>query len=293
MSDANNQKTVEDQMKKSIASDRARVQLGKISKFGLMEMSRQRLRPSLSEHTKILCPRCHGTGKIRTIASISLAVMRKIEETVLNKNLAAIQVFAPVDLAAFLTNERRKELLELEKRNKLKIIIIPDQYIDTPDFEIKEINRNDHNYNLKEPSYSLIPEPPIPDLNNEEQEQIEEPVVHFSYSTPKHNKELDNKNGLLKKVWSYFLKNNSSTTNITSDKKYSHKNHRDSSHNSKHQKKKTDKSKYKYKEYHEHNLKNESLDHNPLANDAVIENQNKDKLPPGKQSHSHKKRSAS
>ncbi|MGM7373824.1 ribonuclease E/G, partial [Acinetobacter baumannii] len=115
MTKERNQRMVEAKLREATQSDRARIQFGQLSRFGLMEMSRQRLRPSLEEATGYVCPRCHGTGMVRDLRSLSLSIMRKVEEIALRERHGEVQVEVPVEIAAFLLNEKRHSLVYLEQ----------------------------------------------------------------------------------------------------------------------------------------------------------------------------------
>ncbi len=136
MTPAKNQRMVEDRMRECLEIDRARVQIGRISRFGLLEMSRQRLRPSLGETSGVVCPRCNGQGVIRDIESISLAILRLIEEEALKERTAEVRAHVPLHVAAFLLNEKRVSLLKIELRSKVRIFVIPDEHFETPNFEV-------------------------------------------------------------------------------------------------------------------------------------------------------------
>ncbi|MCK4710861.1 MAG: ribonuclease E/G, partial [Gammaproteobacteria bacterium] len=122
-----------------VYEDRARVQIGRISRFGLMEMSRQRLRPSIGESSQIVCPRCSGQGTIRDIESLSLSVLRLLEEDALKENTGRIVAKLPVECATYLLNEKRQKLAEIEDRNKVHCVIVPDPNLETPHFEIERV----------------------------------------------------------------------------------------------------------------------------------------------------------
>lgn len=139
MLNVENQKAVESCLREAVRKDRARVQIGRISRFGLLEMSRQRLRSSLGESSLITCPRCNGIGKIRDIESLSLAVLRLIEEEAVREKISEIHSQLPVDIATFLSNEKRSMLSEIEKRHSVRIVIIPNTMLESPQFEIKGI----------------------------------------------------------------------------------------------------------------------------------------------------------
>ena len=139
MTPPKHQRMVEDRLRDALAMDRARIQIGRISKFGLLELSRQRLRPSLEEATGLVCPRCNGTGVIRDVRSLSLSIMRVIEEEVLKDRTAQINAVVPVSVATFLLNEKRKTLADLEARSKVRIVILPNPHLDTPHYEVTRL----------------------------------------------------------------------------------------------------------------------------------------------------------
>lgn len=138
-----NQRAVEAQLKKALQTDRARVQIGHISRFGLLEMSRQRLRSSISEANYKTCPRCEGMGTIRNVVSSSLNLLRIIEDQALKENTEAIQVILPLDMATYLLNEKRYELNQLESRLSSRIIIIPSDKLASPHFQIKRLRSDE------------------------------------------------------------------------------------------------------------------------------------------------------
>ncbi len=138
-----NQREVESRLRRAVYDDRARVQIGRISRFGLLEMSRQRLRPSLGESSQIVCPRCSGQGTIRDIESLSLAVLRLLEEEALKENTGRILARLPVECATYLLNEKRSKIAGIEQRNEVHCVIIPDPNLETPHFEIERVRDND------------------------------------------------------------------------------------------------------------------------------------------------------
>jgi len=155
MESTKNQREIENRLKDALRHDRARVQMGKISRFGLMELSRQRLRPSLSEGSHVTCPRCNGTGHIRDIDSSALQVLRIIEEESMKENSAAIHVQIPVEVAAFLLNEKRGEILKIENRHRVSIIVIPNKHLDTPHYKLERIKHDDPRLEESQASYTL------------------------------------------------------------------------------------------------------------------------------------------
>ncbi|WP_150303953.1 ribonuclease E [Pseudomonas saliphila] len=155
MSPAKNQRAVEERVRESLEADRARVQVGRISRFGLLEMSRQRLRPSLGETSGIVCPRCNGRGTIRDVESLSLSVLRLIEEEALKDRTAEVRAHVPIAVATFLLNEKREALALTEARNKVRVLILPSEEMETPHFEVQRL-RDDHESVLNgETSYTM------------------------------------------------------------------------------------------------------------------------------------------
>lgn len=136
MNDPRHQKDVEKRLIEATRHDRARVQFSEISKFGLMQMSRQRLRPSLEESTGYICPRCHGNGMIRDLRSLSLSIMRQIEQIALKERMGEIQAEVPTDIAAFLLNEKRESLVYLEQDSGARITILPHAHLESPNFSL-------------------------------------------------------------------------------------------------------------------------------------------------------------
>jgi len=143
MNSSKNQREVEKAMQEACEIDRARVQVGRLSRFGLLEMSRQRLRPSLSEHTQIACPRCEGRGQIRSVESLALAALRLIEEECMKDRTGRVIAQLPVDVATFLLNEKRGVIAELESRYMVVVTLVPNETLETPKYEILRV-RTDH-----------------------------------------------------------------------------------------------------------------------------------------------------
>ncbi|MDR5905441.1 ribonuclease E [Franzmannia qiaohouensis] len=143
MSPARNQREVENRMRDALKLDRARVQIGRISRFGLMEMSRQRLRPSLGETSGVVCPRCDGQGTIRDVRSMSLSIMRLIEEEAMKERSAQIRAILPVPVATYLLNEKRSVLAEIERRQGVQVVLLPSPDMDTPHYDVQRL-RDDH-----------------------------------------------------------------------------------------------------------------------------------------------------
>lgn len=156
MTPVRHQREVENRLRDAVHHDRARVQLGRISRFGLMEMSRQRLRPSLEESAAHICPRCHGQGTIRSTESLALSILRLMEEEAIKENTSQIEAIVPVDVAAFLLNEKRKAIRITEQRHDVEVYVIPDAHMMTPDYRVIRHRSDDE---ISESSYKRIEQP--------------------------------------------------------------------------------------------------------------------------------------
>lgn len=143
MSPIKNQREVENRMRDALKIDRARVQIGRISRFGLLEMSRQRLRPSLGETSGMVCPRCEGQGTIRDVKSIALSILRLIEEEAMKENTAQIRAVLPVTVATFLLNEKRSPLNDIEKRQNVEVLVIPNPDMHTPHYDVFRVREDE------------------------------------------------------------------------------------------------------------------------------------------------------
>jgi ribonuclease E len=160
MESAKNQRDVENRLRDALRYDRARVQMGKISRFGLMELSRQRLQTSLGETSHIPCPRCHGVGHIRGIESTALHILRIIQEEAMKENTAAVHAQVPVEVATYLLNEKRSEFQALEARLKVSIVLIPNIHLETPNYTVTRLRHDELNQTGPlPPSYQMMEAP--------------------------------------------------------------------------------------------------------------------------------------
>lgn len=160
MENTRNQREVENRLREALRYDRARVQTGKISRFGLLELSRQRLQPSLGESSHTTCPRCHGTGFIRDTESSALHILRILQEEAMKDNTAIIRAQVPVDVATFLLNEKRADVYSIEARLKVHVVLIPNTHLETPNYNVIRIRHDEANQmDLSEPSYQLAEAP--------------------------------------------------------------------------------------------------------------------------------------
>lgn len=167
MTSTKHQREIENNLKTTVRQDRARIQIGRISKFGLLELSRQRLSPSLGESSHHICPRCNGTGNIRDNESLSLSILRLIEEEALKDNTHEVHAIVPIAIASYLLNEKRQAISNIEQRQKgVRTVIVPYEYMKTPNYEIRRIRKGDI---VKKPSYLLTA-----NLNQQNQENIQQ-----------------------------------------------------------------------------------------------------------------------
>jgi ribonuclease E len=176
MTPPRHQREVENRLKEAVRPDRARVQIGKISRFGLLEMSRQRLRPSLGEASQHSCPRCSGQGTIRSNESIALSILRLIEEEAIKDNTAQVNAQVPVPVGAYLLNEKRKSVHRIEKRHNCDVVIIPNQHLETPHYEVLRL-RKDETSEAASYEQMTVPEPEVIEVSRTPTIVKEEPVL--------------------------------------------------------------------------------------------------------------------
>lgn len=185
MTPSRNQRDVENRLKESMKEDRARVQIGRISRFGLLEMSRQRLRPSLGESTQQVCPRCDGHGSIRSVESLGLSILRLIEEEALKENTGRIHAQLPVEVASFLLNEKRQNVADIENRHHVTIALVPNKYLETPKYEIERVRRQDVAESTASYELPIQPEASLAASQVTQTTRPEEPAVkQLSPATP-------------------------------------------------------------------------------------------------------------
>lgn len=212
MSSSRNQREVEQRLRQSMYTDRAKVQISKISRFGLLEMSRQRLRSALSEAIEITCPRCSGKGTIRSIATMAINIIRIIEERAIEENVGAVIGELPIEIATYLMNEKRIAIINLEKKQHVKIIIVPNKYINAPNYSINTIKK-DELPKCGDASYSLANTKEVAEYDPSKiihhTNMQQKPAVTNSNTTPAPipahniNKNIDSNNfsKLIKRLW--------------------------------------------------------------------------------------------
>src|SRR5512137_2500627 len=159
MDESKNRRDVEMRLREAMRQDRARVQLSAISKFGLLELSRQRLRPALSEGSHITCPRCNGTGHIRDTESSALQILRMVQEESMKENTAAVHVQVPVEVTSFLLNEKRTEITKNELKQRVKVLLQPNTHLERPNYKHESLRQDDPRLEGLQASYTMIEEP--------------------------------------------------------------------------------------------------------------------------------------
>ena len=170
-----NQREVESRMRDVLDEDRARTQTGRISRFGLMELSRQRLRPSLGETSSIVCPRCNGQGHIRDVKSLSLSLLRLVEEELMKERTGEIQAQVPVPVGTYLLNEKRYELRDLENRYQLRVVIIPNRNLETPHFEVERVRDDEVREDVSSHDVALSEGLADPTLESSRETEVKSP----------------------------------------------------------------------------------------------------------------------
>ena len=179
MEDNKNRREVEQRLRDALRTDRARVQFSTISKFGLLEMSRQRLRPALSEGSHITCPRCNGTGHIRDTESSALQILRIIQEESMKDNTSAVHVQVPVEVTSFLLNEKRTEITKIELKQRVTVLLVPNKHLETPNYKLERLRHDDPRLENIQASYTMIEEPEddVGITRREKTKAKQEPVI--------------------------------------------------------------------------------------------------------------------
>jgi ribonuclease E len=203
------QRDVENRMRDAVKTDRARVQIGKISRFGLLEMSRQRLRASIEESTQMVCPRCKGVGVIRGVESLALSMLRLIEEESMKESTRRVTVQLPVDVASFLLNEKRHQIIHIEEHHKLHVMIVPNENLCTPQYLMERTRHGDEmpsesSYKTKD----VIPEE-INQVTEAPKKAKEEPAIKnilqssppSPKSAPSSAEKQESKPSLISRMW--------------------------------------------------------------------------------------------
>lgn len=207
MASNKSQREVENRLRDALRVDRARVQVGRISRFGLLEMSRQRLRPSLGESSQIVCPRCLGHGSIRGVESLALSVLRLMEEEAMKEKTSRVVAQLPIEITSFLLNEKRAVITEIESRHQVQLILVPNPNLETPHFQVLRYRADDDEIKGKA-SYELVtPEAPPAPLVGRQRTAFDMPAVQSivpAYPAPPQASESQpetTKPGLFSRFW--------------------------------------------------------------------------------------------
>lgn len=218
MTPTRNQREVEERVRNALSMDRAKVQVGRISRFGLLEMSRQRLRPSLGESSEITCPRCLGQGTIRGIESLALSIIRLIEENAIKDNTQQVRAILPIEIATYLLNEKRQSIIDIESRQNVSVLVVPNQHFITPHYEVERIRSNDGpEKDEKVASYKLVltPEVELYSAAQSLQREHQEPALKgiltdqsFAPPPPPSSSREKKQGGLLKKLFTFLFDKN-------------------------------------------------------------------------------------
>ncbi len=209
-----NQRAVENRLRDALKIDRARIQTSRISRFGLLEMSRQRLRPSLGESSQLTCPRCKGQGSIRNVESVALSVLRIIEEEAMKKGTEKVLAHLPIECATFLLNEKRKPIEQIENRLNVSIVILPSRHLDTPDYEIERVKAKD--VPEEKSSYLQLKEETIkiPDFVQQSRVVVEKPAIkEFLHDSPAPIQNKNISDSLIKRFWHKLVGTTGTTNN--------------------------------------------------------------------------------
>ena len=204
MESAKHQREVENRLRDALEDDRARVQTGRISRFGILEMSRQRLKTSLGENTQVICSKCSGKGSVRTVESLSLSLLRLIEEESLKQNTKEVHAQLPIELCTFLANEKRNNILEIEKRSNTRIVLIPNQHYIFPNYKINRIKAGTEQ--PVEKSYNISDMPDSEgNVSFDQSKKRSETAAVSQFDLPKYH--TNKQPSILKRLWSSIFSN--------------------------------------------------------------------------------------
>lgn len=218
MTPQRNQREVENRLKEALRRDRARVQIGRISRFGLLEMSRQRLRPSLGESSLLVCSRCNGQGYLRGTESLALSVLRIVQEDAIKENTGKIVVKLPIEVATYLLNEKRESIHAIESRHGVRVVLVPDRLLESPSYVIERVREDDSSHEVHtHASYELTSDPDaLPDFvkANTREPEAAPAVKTITPSTPAPSPRpvKDESPGLLRKLWMRMFGRGSKST---------------------------------------------------------------------------------
>ncbi|GAW85480.1 ribonuclease E [Bathymodiolus platifrons methanotrophic gill symbiont] len=213
-----NQRAVENRLRDALKIDRARVQTSRISRFGLLEMSRQRLRPSLGDTTQLTCPRCNGQGEIRNVESVALSVLRILEEEAMKNGTEKVIAHLPIECATFLLNEKRPSIDQIESRLKVRIIVLPSKHLETPAYDIERIKNKDDDGSEESASYTQIKaeDTALPEFARQTAPKVEQAVIkEFLPDAPAPVQNKKTSAGLINRFWTKLIGSSAETAEVS------------------------------------------------------------------------------
>ena len=214
-----NQKAVENQLRDALKIDRARIQTGRISRFGLLEMSRQRLRPSLGDSTQLTCPRCKGQGSIRNVESVALSVLRILEEDAMKKGTRMVVAHLPIECATFLLNEKRSAIQALETRHKVDIVVLPSKHLETPAYNIERVKTSEDDEKLSHLQIKTE-DISIPEFAQKSTHVNEKPAIkEFLPDAPAPVRSKNTSSSLIQRFWQKLVGNSDNKSAATKPEK--------------------------------------------------------------------------
>lgn len=215
-----NQREVENRLRDALKIDRARIQTGRISRFGLMEMSRQRLRPSLGDSTQLTCPRCKGQGTIRNVESVTLAVLRLIEEDAMKKGTERVIAHLPIDCATFLLNEKRAAIQEIESRLQVNIVVLPSKHLETPAYDIERIKSLEGNEDKASHLHIKEDDISVPEFVKHTTSKVEKAAVkEFLPDAPAPVQNKKSSTSLIQRFWQRLIGRSKTAEKAESEEK--------------------------------------------------------------------------
>lgn len=272
MTSSNHQRQVENELKEALKVDRARTQVGRISRFGLLEMSRQRLRMSLSENNQEPCPYCHGHGVVRSAYSHSLSMLRLIEEEALKPNVVEVHAELPIQIATFLLNEKREMVINMGKQHQVEIIILPNPHFEISDTSITHITGEKKR---KKASYDLITEPELKAIKNQDTQtqNHQKPAIRMEHQQKAQPESKEKMDSLFIRLWKSLFGSEADGEKEKNPKHQKGGHSRGRHHSRRHHSNNRNRNQHHRKRHHNHNNNNSSNNNNNNNNNSGNNNQ--------------------
>lgn len=279
MTSSNHQRQVENELKEALKVDRARTQVGRISRFGLLEMSRQRLRMSLSENNQEPCPYCHGHGVVRSAYSHSLSMLRLIEEEALKPNVVEVHAELPIQIATFLLNEKREMVINMGKQHQVEIIILPNPHFEISDTSITHITGEKKR---KKASYDLITEPELKAIKNQDTQtqNHQKPAIRMEHQQKAQPESKEKMDSLFIRLWKSLFGSEADSEKEKNPKHQKGGHSRGRHHSRRHHSNNRNRNQHHRKRHHNHNNNNSSNNNNNNSgnNNQQRSNQNRNQV---------------